>query len=111
MRLLHAAGLLTSLVWCPPVVTPPADAAVEIRTFQFTPDSLRVKAGTRVVWTNRDAIEHTVTAGMPEKPSAAFSGTMKEQRRTFAVTFSQAGKYPYFCERHAFMRGAITVIP
>ena len=48
-----------------------ADATVAIRTFQFAPDTLRVKAGTRVVWTNADEIEHTITSGTPARWQSA----------------------------------------
>src|SRR5262245_42489176 len=55
----------------------PADrgnTTVEVRTFQFTPDTLRVSAGTRVEWTNGDDIEHTITAGTPEKRDTRLNG-------------------------------------
>ena len=36
-------------------------AAVDVRTFQFREAALEIPVGTEVVWSNRDAIEHTVT--------------------------------------------------
>jgi plastocyanin len=43
---------------------PPAQ--VRVHTFQFSQASLAVPAGTEVDWLNGDAIEHTVTSGVPD---------------------------------------------
>lgn len=40
-----------------------ATAQVHIKDFTFTPHVMRVKAGTTVVWTNLDTVDHTVTSG------------------------------------------------
>jgi len=54
-----------------------ADSDIAIKTFQFKPTPIEVKAGTRVT--------------------------------TFSFTFSRAGTYTYFCDRHQSMRGEIRV--
>jgi plastocyanin len=84
-------------------------ARVELRTFQFAPDTLRVSVGTKVVWTNQDDIEHTVTAGTPSARDAAFNGVLKTKGSTAERTFNRAGTFHYYCDRHQFMRGSITV--
>lgn len=83
---------------------------VEIRVFQFDRPTLEVPAGTRVVWTNRDEIEHTITAGAPDSALTAFEGILAGQGSAFGVTFDRAGTYRYFCARHHFMRGEIRVL-
>src|SRR3989344_7851303 len=35
---------------------------VDIEDFAFSPETLTVKKGNRVVWTNRDSAKHTVTS-------------------------------------------------
>jgi plastocyanin len=85
--------------------------AVEIRTFQFTPDTLRVKAGTRVSWTNADDIEHTVTSGAPDRRDGRFHSALASKGARFETELSQSGTYAYHCDRHQFMRGAIIVTP
>jgi len=47
-------------------------ANVSIKLFTFNPKVLEVTAGTTVVWTNGDAIEHSVTNGTPERPRSDF---------------------------------------
>ena len=85
-------------------------ASVEIRTFQFGPATLQVPAGAEVVWSNRDAIAHTVTSGTPDRPDGVFSGALADTTAEFRHRFDRAGTYPYFCERHHFMRGEIRVV-
>jgi plastocyanin len=80
-------------------------AAVTIKNYAFAPQSLKVKAGTRVTWTNRDSTAHTATAdqGAPD------TGTINSgQSRT--ITFNRPGTFPYHCAFHAFMTGTITVV-
>jgi plastocyanin len=85
-------------------------AVVAVRTFQFRPGDLRVDAGTRVTWTNRDEILHTVTA---EPASAAagesFDGSLDGADVQFTHRFTKAGEYPYGCARHPAMRGRVVV--
>lgn len=99
--LVLALGALTELV---------PETAVEIRTFQFDRPAIEVPVGTKVVWTNQDQIEHTVTAGAPDTVLGDFAGTLAGQGSTFGVTFDRAGTYRYFCARHHFMRGTIRVL-
>lgn len=85
------------------------DTTIAIKTFQFRPGNLVVPAGTRVVWTNFDEIEHTITAGVPDSAGGGFNGSAKIPGATFTFTFTRPGTYSYFCERHHFMRGEIRV--
>jgi plastocyanin len=87
------------------------DSPVTVKVFQFTPDTLVVPVGTRVVWTNADDIEHTVTSGEAEQADGHFGGVMAGKGAGFAFTFTQPGAYHYFCDRHHFMRGEIRVTP
>jgi len=104
------AGCGTSGAGARPVAAQAApSAAVTIQTFQFQPGDLAVQAGTRVTWTNQDAITHTVTSGTPETRDGRFNSPLAGQGTTFAYTFTQPGTYPYFCDRHQSMRGQIRV--
>jgi plastocyanin len=76
----------------------------EIRQFAFQPKSLEVPAGTTVVWTNQDAIQHSVTAA-----DGVFDSGFFTQGGTFAYTFDQPGTYAYYCARHGSMQGEVVV--
>src|SRR6058998_2180953 len=86
-----------------------ADSDVAIKTFQFKPTPIEVKAGTRVTWANADDITHTVTSGTPENRDGQFNTPLPGKGTTFSFTFSRAGTYTYFCDRHQSMRGEIRV--
>jgi plastocyanin len=90
---------------------PRGDATVDIRNFGYRSAALEVAVGTRVTWTNRDAVEHTVSFGTVGDPDGTFAGTLRGAGATFSYTFEQAGTYHYFCDRHHFMRGEIRVTP
>ena len=91
------------------VIGSPIDAAVEVRTFQYREKAIEVPLGTRVVWTNRDQIEHTITSGAPDSTDGVFDAKLAGPGATFSYTFTKAGTYRYFCDRHHFMRGEIRV--
>jgi len=82
----------------------------DIRTFRFQPKAIEVKAGTTITWTNRDAIEHSVTAGAPDAPSGDFDSGYFTQGQRYSITFDKPGEYTYFCARHKSMRGTVTVV-
>jgi len=73
--------------------------------------ALQVAAGTTVTWTNHDAIIHSVTSGSPDAPDGAFDSGFFDQAGTFSFTFTDSGDYTYFCMRHNFMRGTVSVVP
>ncbi len=89
--------------------SPQAGPTVTIRTFQFQPNQLDVKAGTQVTWINQDDIRHTVTSGTPEKRDGRFDAPLAGKGTKFSFTFTQPGTYAYFCDRHQHMLGQIIV--
>ncbi|MEV6839033.1 cupredoxin family copper-binding protein [Streptomyces sp. NPDC051133] len=83
-----------------------AGNAVAINNFAFSPAALKVKAGTTVTWTNRDADAHTVTSAGSGGPlhSAALA-----THATYSYTFTKPGTYAYLCTIHPFMTGTVEV--
>jgi plastocyanin len=79
-------------------------AAVVIKSFAYTPQTITVKAGTTVTWTNQDSVQHTVTSTDGISTSAnvtsAFDSGLFNQGQTFSFTFSKAGTYFYECTIH-----------
>jgi plastocyanin len=86
-----------------------AGASAAIRVFQFQPGALEVRVGTRVTWTNHDDITHTVTSGAPGSPDGRFDVRLDGKGVSGSAVFSDRGVYPYFCARHASMRGEVVV--
>jgi amicyanin len=98
---LIVAALLT--FGCPAFA---ADAEVMIDNFTFSPQTLTIKAGTKVTWTNRDDIPHTVAS-----TTKAFKSPALDTDDTYSFTFTTAGNYEYFCSLHPHMTGTVVVEP
>jgi plastocyanin len=78
---------------------------VAIANFSFSPDTLTIKVGTTVTWTNQDSVEHTVTSD-----TGLFDSGNLSQGKTFNYTFTEAGTYPYHCTpHHSKMAGTVIV--
>lgn len=111
MRLALLAVLMSTIAvataW--PALSAERERAAEIKLFSF-PKTLEVTPGTTVVWTNRDAIEHSVTAGTPDAPLGAFDSGFFVQGESYRHRFDEAGEFAYFCARHESMRGAVKVV-
>jgi plastocyanin len=83
-----------------------ADMEVNIDNFAFTPKELTVKAGTAIVFRNRDDIPHSVVGAKGEFHSKAL-----DTGDSFSFTFAKAGSYAYSCGLHPRMQGRIVVTP
>jgi plastocyanin len=83
------------------------NAAVVIKNFAFTPQTITVKAGTTVTWTNQDSVQHTVTSadaiGVTANVTSDFDSGLLGQGQTFSFTFTKAGTYFYLCTPHRAM--------
>ena len=83
-----------------------AETEVYIDNFTFTPKELTVKAGTAIVFRNRDDIPHTVVG-----TNGAFRSKALDKDDSFSFTFATPGTYDYFCGLHPQMKGKIVVTP
>jgi plastocyanin len=83
---------------------PGADTEVSIENFEYIPETITVAAGTRVVWTNQDSIQHTVT-----HRNDLFDSGLMGRGESFSYTFNEPGEYEYYCIPHPFMVGRVTV--
>lgn len=79
-------------------------ASVSIQGFAFNPASLSLESPATITWTNLDGVAHTVTSDNGD----FHSGTLGSGR-TYTLTLSLPGTYPYHCAFHPFMTASITV--
>lgn len=103
-----AVVITASMVGAHPELVQSATACttVTIQGFQFNPDTLSVKRGSKVIFSNQDDTPHTVT---PEN-KAAFTGSGRLQKNdSKPIVFTQVGEQDYFCEIHPSMKGKIIV--
>lgn len=78
--------------------------AVNIANFAFSAGVLSVTTGTKVTWTNKDGVAHTVTAD-----DASFDSGPISPNGTFSFTFATAGTFPYHCSIHPMMKASVHV--
>jgi amicyanin len=88
----------------PTAQVPTTAVEVDIVNFKFTPATLTIKAGTTVVWINKDSIAHTVNFS-----AGGVSSSVLNQNNQFTHTFTAAGSFAYICQIHPFMHGSVTV--
>jgi plastocyanin len=94
----------------PPASAPVRSGVVQIayRNITIAPDTLKVKVGSTIRWTNYDAIEHNVTSrGGP----AHFASHNFGEGKTFEVKLTAPGVIHYLCTIHpTSMNGTIEVV-
>ncbi|MGH2986374.1 MAG: cupredoxin domain-containing protein [Solirubrobacterales bacterium] len=77
---------------------------VEIADFKFAPETVAVRAGTRLTWTNGDEAPHTATAD----DGSFDTGTLKLDD-SGTITLDRSGTYSYYCRFHPFMKATVEV--
>jgi plastocyanin len=78
---------------------------VSMKDIKFNPETLKIKAGQTVTWTNDDSVGHDVTGDdfKSGDPGGIDGGG------TFEHTFKKAGTFDYVCSVHPGMEGKIEV--
>jgi amicyanin len=81
---------------------------VEISNFAFSPQVIKVKVGTKVTWTNKDSVEHTVTSD-DTSSGGGMDSKLLAKNESYTVPFSKAGTFTYHCTPHPYMTGTVIV--
>jgi plastocyanin len=86
---------------------PSATAAAEvIKDFAFSPQTVTVKVGGAVTWTNGDGFAHSVKSA-----DGSFVSQDLPPGQSFTATFAAPGTFPYICGIHNSMTGTVVVQP
>jgi plastocyanin len=113
-----AAGTATSslkVATTPKFASPSSSApvqsgsvAIAYRNIAIDPDTIRVKVGSTITWTNYDSVEHNVTSeGGPQR----FASQNFGEGKTFSVKVTKPGLLHYECTVHpTTMNGTIEVV-
>jgi plastocyanin len=99
----------------PKYASPEASAPVQSGTVQIAyhniaidPDTLKVKVGSTIKWTNQDPVEHNVTS---EGGPAKFASKDFGEGGTYELKVTKPGVIHYECTIHpASMNGTIEVV-
>ena len=102
---LVAGGCADTAKPAPAAAAPEAgDAVVELVGLDFSPRTVQVPLGRRVVWRWTDSVVHNVVSTQFASSEALGGGA-------YAVRFERAGRYPYRCTLHTGMDGTVVVVP
>ncbi len=81
------------------------DAAVTIVNFSFGPAGVDISVGDTITWTNDPAsVGHTATSD-----DGIWDSSLIKAGNSFDHTFTEAGRFTYFCSIHPSMKASITV--
>jgi len=84
--------------------TPEAQGvSVEIKNFAFDPETVTIKLGQTVTWTNQDSAAHTVVGD-----GGIDSGDLSKGK-SYSKTFDTEGTFDYHCSIHPQMKGQVIV--
>lgn len=80
---------------------------VDIKDFDFQPQTITVKKGTTVTWTNQDVAKHDIN---PDSESDNFKASeLLAKGESYSWTFNTAGTYTYHCSPHPYMKATVIV--
>jgi plastocyanin len=84
--------------------TPVATDEVSMaKSYRFDPNTIRIKAGDTVTWTNNDNFTHTVKVDGQEDHKVGRGDSV-------SITFDKPGRYHYVCTLHSKdMSGTVIV--
>ena len=76
---------------------------VAMQGLLYVPETVTVRPGDVVVWTNKDPFPHTVTA------AGAFDSGPIAAGKSWRYTARKAGTFSYLCTLHTTMKGTLRV--
>ena len=79
---------------------------VIIQDFLYFPNNLTVRAGSEIIWINKDLVGHTATADNGEFDTEL----LQQNQASLSIVLDKVGVYPWFCVPHPQMVGAVRVI-
>jgi plastocyanin len=104
MALVSLMSLIAVSGFSAPAAAGDPPVIVTIEGSSFSPEVVTIKVGGEVVWKNKDAAAHTVTAD-----NGSFDSGALGQGDEFKQKFPTAGTITYSCDNHAWMKGKIEV--
>jgi plastocyanin len=79
------------------------DQVTMVKSYRFSPDVVKIKAGETVTWTNRDNFTHTVRVDGQADHKVGRGDSV-------SITFPKPGRYHYECTLHSHdMQGTVIV--
>ena len=75
-----------------------------MKSLQYMPARIELRAGATIVWRNDDPLPHSVVS-----EEARFDSGLIQPGKRWARTFARPGTYTVHCTPHPFMKSVIVV--
>ena len=85
------------------------EGAVNAQILNFDYGDINAEVGEPIVFSNSDAVPHTVTAGSALLPSSAFDSGVLGTGQSYELSFDEPGEYALFCALHPDMQAIVNV--
>ncbi|MDH5237890.1 MAG: plastocyanin/azurin family copper-binding protein, partial [Acidimicrobiia bacterium] len=85
------------------------EGAVNAPIANFDYGDISAEPGEPIVFSNSDAVPHTVTSGSALDPTSDFDSGVLGTGQSFELSFDQPGQYPVFCVLHPDMQATVSV--
>ncbi|NNE74585.1 MAG: hypothetical protein HKN26_13040 [Acidimicrobiales bacterium] len=85
------------------------EGAVNAQILNFNYGEITAAPGEPIVFSNSDAVPHTVTSGSPLAPIEGFDSGVLGTGQRFELSFDEPGEYALFCALHPDMQAIVTV--
>ncbi len=82
------------------------EQVVVMKNIRFAPETITIKRGMAVVWTNEDSVNHQISS---DSGPISFDSEAIRPGEEYFFTFDAPGTYEYHCNIHPFMRGKVIV--
>ena len=76
----------------------------------YSPEKITISIGDSITWINEDSDFHSATSGKPGIIDDKFDSELFPAGESWTFTFTNSGKYDYFCTIHPWMIGTTTVL-
>jgi plastocyanin len=81
--------------------TSATQVTVLMKDTSFQPQSIKIKKGTKVTWTNKDSIRHNVVADSASNVAGLpTTNSLIGKDETYSFTFNNVGTITYHCAAH-----------
>ena len=96
----------TPLINTSEIYTSPVTNNITIKRYEFIPETLTIKQGDSVTWTN-EYVRHKIISD--NKKEKVLDSGLLLPNKTYVYTFNEKGDFSYHCIFYPFMKGKIIV--
>ena len=78
---------------------------IKIENSEFIPNSITIKRGDTIIWTNTGSVKHTITSDAGDE----LDSELVAKGQSYSHKFDEAGEFSYHCTPHPYMKATVIV--